>query len=681
MLLVGANQSAKTRGTDALPGRVSYFIGSDPSNWHPHLPTFARVVTEDVYPGISLAFYAGQDGLEYDFTVSPGADPSRIRIAFEGFSHASIDRAGTLILSNGSAQVVHDKPFAYQNKRGERTEVASSFHLSAEGTLTFELGSYDPELPLTIDPVLTYSTYLGGADAELARAILVDQSGNAYICGDSRSSDFTHGSAANSDVFVGQVSSNGGVFSYSFFGGSSDDSATGLALDAFGNIYVCGTTRSGNYPRLNSINGGLNGESDAFVTKLTPTGDQFLYSTLIGGSGAETGVRMALDGDANAYVAGKTTSTDFFTLNAVQPAYGGGSSDAFVTKIAGDGSALVYSTYLGGEEAEDLHDQGSIVVDADGNAYITGDTSSPDFPTKQPLQLNKSGDTSTSDAFVSKIDSTGSDFIFSTYLGGEGDDNGAGLAIDSVDSVYLSGTTTSSSFPGSTATRSATNGSDAFVARLDAAGDAYTYLTFIGGPGDEAGNAIAVDAVGNCVVAGSAGDGLPTLNAVQTYFTGKHDVFVARLTPDGAIDFATYLGGSEEDAGLGIAIQATSIYVAGFTDSIDYPTSNVVHRLNAGSTDVFVSKIDPDLNQKAPVVLKVRKDGNQLSVFGQNFKHGAVIFLNERPKATHAGSDPTQILISTKGAKKIKPGRTVQIQVENPNGKRSNFFFYTAPVS
>jgi hypothetical protein len=679
MTFVDANRFSTMRGENPLEGRLNYFFGNDPSKWHSGVPTYGSIVAESVYPGVDLTCYGIRDHLEYDFVVAAGVDPSAIRMKFDGFQQESVDSSGALILRGAGQEVRQDRPVAYQIRDGSRTVVDAAFSLSPEGTASFKLGDYDPLLELVIDPVLTYSTYLGGIDADLGRAIFVNQTGAAYICGDSRSSDFTHGTPTNSDVFIGQVTPNGGVFTYSFFGGSGDDTATGLAVDAAGNLYVSGTTRSVDYPKVNSINGGVSGESDAFITKLNPSGEEFLYSTVFGGSGAESAVSLALDGGGNTYVAGKTTSADFPAVNAFQPAFGGGDSDAFIAKILPDGSNFVYSSYLGGSENEIGLDRTSIVLDTDENLYLTGDTRSADFPTKDPLQAAKNGNSSTTDAFVSVINAAGSDLVFSSYLGGAEDDSGLGIAIDTTKSVYIAGKTNSTSFTGSNVTRPAANGSDAFVAKLVPDGSTYSYLTFFGGSGDEVANAIAVDSDGSAAITGSAGAGLVTLNAIQTYFTGNRDVFVARLGPTGAVNFSTYLGGSEDDSGLGVAVQGGSIYVTGFTGSIDYPTSNVVRRQNAGLTDVFVSKVDPDLTQKKPVILKVIKNGNELSVFGQNFKSGSVIMVNEKPKSTHSGIDPNQILISNKGAKKIRPGRTVQIQVQNPNGKLSNFFFFTGP--
>jgi len=685
MRLIGADKSAEMRGLDSLPARVNYFIGNDPAKWHTGIATFARVICENVYPGIALAYYGSRQQLEYDFVVAPGADAGRIRIAFDGGRGAEISDEGDLVLHTPVGDIRHNKPVAYQETETGRRKVPAAFVLSDSGEASFELGDYDNTRELVIDPVLVYSTYLGGSNADFGRAIVVDSAGNAYIAGDSQSANFlTKASPANSDVFVGKMHHSGFFFSYSFFGGSKNDFATGLAVDADGNTYICGTTQSDDYPRLDSINAVLSGPSDAFVSKSNAEGDKFLYSTLVGGSGDEAGVSVAIDGSGNAYITGRTSSMDFPAVGAIQPTYGGGVSDAFVAKVASDGAALEYSTYLGGSGTENLLPRSAIAVDAVGNAYVTGDTLSGDFPTMNPLQPTKSGAAFSHDAFVSKINAAGSGFDYSTYLGGSEDDFGLGVAVDSGGNAYVTGRTRSTSFPSSSARRPSTGTTDAFVAKLNSAGSAYGYLTFVGGNnGDESGNSIAVDSAGIAVITGEAGEGFPTMRSVQSYFTGgDSDVFVARLGSNGVVNFATYMGGSGSDIGRGIAVDpAGSIYITGTSGSADYLTEFALRDRNQGGTDMFMSKIDPNADPNGPVILKVLLDGKQLTVFGQNFDDDAVVRVNDVPKGTKSGEDPSQILISKKGGKKIKPGRTVQIQVENSDGKRSNFFFFTRPSS
>ena len=683
MRLVNADPSAEMRGLDRLPTRANYFIGNDPSKWHTNIPTFARVICESVYPGVDMIYYGSQRQLEYDFVVAPGADPDSIRLRFEDAQKTEVDAEGNLIIQAEETKIRHNKPVAYQEADGVRREVSVAFNLLADGTAGFQIGDYDKSKELVIDPVLVFSTYLGGSLDDFGRGIFVDSTGSAYVLGDSQSADFvTHGSADNADIFIGKFTPNGGTFSYAFFGGMKNEFATGLAVDGDGNTYISGSTQSDNLGGANSINPALSGPSDAFVFKLNPGSGTFFYSTLVGGAGDETDVSIAIDGAGNAYISGQTTSTDFPTANAIQSSFGGGDSDAFVSKIAPDGASLVYSTYLGGSGAENLAGRSGIAVDPAGNAYVTGDTQSTDFPLNFALRSTKSGGQSSLDAYVSKIDPTGSSFVYSTYLGGDEDDNGLGIATDSSGNAYATGRTRSSSFTGSGSTRQLTGTSDAFVAKLNPTGSAFGYLTFIGGvSGDESANAIVVDASNNAYVTGSAGPGFATVKSVQSYFSGGDDVFVARLSSAGAVNFSTYLGGSGDEAGLGIAVDsANSIYVTGFTDSeTDLLTREAIRTENSGATDVLVAKIDPNTDPDGPLIYDVRFNGKQMIVLGQNFSNGAFVRVNDSPKQTSGGVDPTQILTSKQAGKKAKPGRTVQLQVENANAKRSNLFFVTRP--
>jgi beta-propeller repeat-containing protein len=679
MRFVNSNKNAALRGVDLQETRLNYLQGNDPRGWHRRVPTYSRLTCAAVYPAIDMDYRANDRRLEYDFVVSPGGDPSAIRMEFQGAEQTRLDPNGDLILIAAGEEIRHKKPVAYQAIGNQRTEVPARFVMAGDGSVLFQVGDYDTSRELTIDPLVVYSTYIGGSEADIGRAIYVNSAGVAYIAGDSRSSDFTHGTVTNSDVFVGQIRADGGVLSYSFFGGRHDDTVTGVAVDADGNMYVCGSTKSDDYPAVHSINPTLSGTSDAFVTKLKPDGTDYIYSTLIGGSADEDGVSMALDSSRNVYISGRTTSSDFPTVNPIQSAFGGGDSDSFVAKIAPEGSLAVYSTYLGGSGAEDLQTHTGIAIDSGGDAFVTGDTLSTDFPMKNPLQATKGGSATTTDAFVTKINPDGSDFVYSTYLGGSSDDNGLGIALDSAGSAFVVGKTASTSFPGSSSTRPAANGVDGFVAKLNAAGSAYAYLTFIGGHGDDSVNAVAVDSLGDAVITGNAGDGLTTVNSIQSYFTGQTDVLVGRLTPAGAVNFMTYLGGSGSDIGNAIAILGSNVFVIGATDSPDYILVQPFKTTN-GNTDVLVSKLDLSADSNKPIILKVTQQDKQLTVFGQNFDNGAQVRVNDIPKATRNGSDPTQILIAPRAGKKAKPGKTIQLQVENGDGKRSNIFLYHRPA-
>jgi hypothetical protein len=688
MKLKGANSTPFLCGVEPQSARANYFIGDDSSKWLRDVDTYECVAYSNVYRGIDLTFYRERTQLEYDFTLAPGVDPHEIRLGFEGATYAKLGANGDLILGTPAGELRNNRPVAYQESDGARTEIAASFKQLDDGSIGFEVGEYDHTRRLVIDPVLVYSTYVGGSASDFGRGIVADSTGNAYVVGDSNSSDFLfRSSLTNSDVFVGKLNPSGSFLSYFFFGGTKNDTATGLTVDSMGNVYVCGSTESSDFPRLGPLGGALKGTSDAFAIKLVPEPDQssliFEYSSLIGGSGDENSVSIAVDSAGSAYLTGRTTSTDFPTVSPIQAAFGGGASDAFVSKLAANGGSLIYSTYLGGSGDEDSAGKTGISVDSSGNAYIVGDTLSTNFPTKAPLQAAKNGSAATTDGFVAKINPTGSGFVYSTYLGGMNDDSALAVASDQTGNAYVAGRTKSASFTGSSTTRTANGTADAFVAKLNASGSAISYLTFIGGTGDDSANAIAIDSSGNATIAGNAGDGLTTVKSIQASFKGgADDALVATLNSSGSVTFSTYLGGSGDDVALGVGLDSNGlIYVTGFTDSLDFLTFLPLKGANAGARDIFIAKIDPNATPNHPVLTQALLIGKKLFLLGQNFDIGAVLRINDEPVVTrNDDSNPSQLLISKKGGKQIKPGKTVQLQIENPNGSRSNLLFFTKPL-
>jgi hypothetical protein len=690
MKLEGANSTALVSGVEQQPALANYFIGNDSAKWIRDVETYSRVSYSDVYPGVDLMFYGNDRQLEYDFTLAPGADFHGIKLRFEGADDLELSPEGALILHTSAGDVRHDRPMAYQDTNGSRLQIAADFKRLDDGAIGFEVGDYDTTLPLVIDPVLVYSTYLGGGVSDSGRGLVVDAAGTTYLVGDSFSSDFLfQSSTANSDVFVGKLSPNGGLLTYTFFGGTKNDFATGLAVDSTGNVYLCGNTESTDFPRLNSLSPVLRGPSDAFVIKLTPKNTApdnllFEYSSLVGGSGEEGGTSIAIDTAGSAYITGRTSSADFPTAGAIQPAYGGGDSDAFVAKLAVDGKTLVYSTFLGGRGTEDQLRKTGISVDASGNAYVCGDTQSANFPTRNALRAAKTGSATSSDGFVARINPTGSDFVYSTYMGGGDDDFALAITNDSSGNAYVAGRTRSTSFSGSTATRSSTGNTDAFVAKLNTSGAAITYLTFVGGAtGDESANAIVVDGTGNAAIAGSAGLGFTTVNSIQSFSRGgANDALVAKLGAGGAVTFSTYLGGSGDDIAQGVGLDGTgAIYIIGTTDSTDLLTNEPLKHNNAGGQDILIAKIDPNAAAtNRPVLLQAVISGKNLILYGQNFDIGAVLRINDEvTKTRNDDPDPTQVLFAKKAAKQIPGGTTVQLQIENAAGKRSNLLFLTKP--
>ena len=601
MQLVAANWTRRVVGAEELPGKVNYFIGNDPSKWRTNVPTYAKVKYEGVYPGVDLVYYGNQGRLEYDFVVAPGADPNSIQLKFRGAGKLRVDNKGDLLLGAAGEEVRFQKPVVYQAANGKRKPVEGSYVMAAANSIGFRLGEYDHRQPLVIDPVLVYSTYLGGSGVfgNVGRGIAVDASGNAYVTGGTGSSNFPTANAlqptlaGRSNAFVTKINASGTALVYStYLGGNLEDGGFGIAVDASGNAYVTGVTGSTNFPTVNALQATLAGDFDAFVTKINATGSALVYSTYLGGNLGDVGSGIAVDASGNAYVTGVTGSTNFPTANALQSTLGG-SQNAFVTKINASGSALVYSTYLGGSGSNG--DVGfGIVVDASGNAYVTGGTSSRNFPTANALQSTLGG---SSNAFVTKINASGSALVYSTYLGGGGVDHGYGIAVDASGNAYVSGFTSSTNFPTANALQSTLGGSqNAFVTKINASGSALVYSTYLGGSAFDFGTDIAVDASGSVYVTGySLSTNFPTSNAPQPTLAGRSNAFVTKISASGtALVYSTYLGGSGSngDFGYGIAVDASgNAYVTGGTDSTDFPTANALQSTLAGPLDAFVAKI------------------------------------------------------------------------------------------
>jgi len=606
MRLVGANPNAEARGVEELPGRSNYFIGNDPSKWRTNVPNYAKVEYRDVYPGINLVHYGNQRQLEYDFVVSPGADPRAIKFEVEGAERIEIDGRGDLVLHVAGGEVRQHKPVVYQEVDGERREIAGQFALrvpssqsairNPKSEIGLEIGPHDATQPLVVDPVLVYSTYLGGSGDDQALGIAVDSAGNAYVTGYTFSTNFPTASPLQAafggsirDGFVAKVSAVGSLLYSTYLGGSGDDYGSGITVDSSGNAYVTGATDSTNFPTVSPLQAAFGGAQDAFVAKVS-AGGGLLYSTYLGGSGADVGHGIAVDSAGNAYVAGETFSTNFPTASPLQAAFGG-ARDAFIAKLNAAGSALVYSTYLGGSG----EDYGfGIAVDSTGSAYVTGITYSYNFPTASPLQAtNGSG----IDAFVAKLNAAGSALVYSTYLGGSGSDGGFGIAVDSAGNAYVTGYTTSTNFPTASPLQAANGGgNDAFVAKLNATGSALVYSTYVGGSGREEARAIAVDSTGSAYVTGNTDSyNFPTASPLQRANAGgAFDAFVAKLDASGSgLLYSTYLGGSDQDIPYGIAADSSgNAYVTGTTLSTNFPTASPLQAAHGGGrADAFVAKI------------------------------------------------------------------------------------------
>jgi hypothetical protein len=603
----GGRRAVPVSGRGRLPGVSHYLRGNDPAEWRRDVPHFTHVEYRQIYPGIDLVWHARRGRPEYDLVVAPGADPRAIRLEFEGARGVRVE-GEALVLETDAGNVVQLGPIAHQAGAGGPESVPVRYAVRSGRDVRFEIGSYDRSRELVIDPELSYASYLGGTGADYGLAAAVDGGGNAYLAGMTLSLDFPTVNprqpdpGGDFDAFVAKFDRTGSALVYAtYVGGSSEDHFHGAAADASGNAYLAGYTLSPDFPTANALQPSLRGSGEAVVVKLNPRGSSFVYSTYLGGSGLDIAFDIVVDGAGAALLTGGTGSPNFPTVEPYQAALAGGFSDAFVTKVNPAGSALVYSTYLGGSGGD--VGQG-IAVDGWGRAYVTGYTESANFPTRNPVQAALAG---RQNAFVTRLEAPGSSLGYSTFLGGSNvlGDQGIGIAVDGSGSACVTGETTSSDFPTANAVQpTLADFADGFVAKLDPSGSTLVYSTYLGGvtpppppgllvPGDRP-NGIALDAAGNAYVAGTTGSAnFPTVNAVQPALQGVTDAFLSKLRPDGSLAYSTYLGGSAFDNGEDVAADAVgTAYVVGTTSSVDLPVpGDPVQPVFAGEVDAFLTRV------------------------------------------------------------------------------------------
>ena len=704
MKLIGARAGAAVTGAEELPGKSNYIIGNDPTKWRTNVPNYAKVRYQNVYPGVDLVYYGTQGGqLEYDFVVAPGADPHSIGLSFQGAGKIRVDKAtGDLVLALDGSELRFRKPVVYQEVpsevRGPRSEVQDEarnssprqstignrqfldgrFVLTGRNQIGFQVATYDHRAPLVIDPVLLYSTYLGGAKYNIGYRVAVDASGSAYVAGATNSTVFpttagvfksllnpggcaimvTKGQPKEvftcPDAFVTKLNPTGTQLVYStYLGGSASDGATGISVDSSGNAYVTGATGSTDFPTtagaFQTSATDSSARTHAFATKLNPTGSALIYSTYLAGTHDDISTISALDSSGYLYVAGGTSSKDFpTTAGAFQRTITGTSChnyeqtwpcfDGFIAKLNQQGTALVYSTYLGGNNHDGVL---GLAVDSTGSAYVTGGTASTNFPLANALQSSFgtapcSGTTLGGNpepcffhAFVTKLNSTGTALDYSTYLGGNGYDAGLGIAVDATGAAYVTGATNSTNFPTTAGAAQTTFGggtcnfgvslsfncSDAFVAKLEPSGTSLAYSTYLGGDSFDLGWAIAVDNAGIAyVVGGTDSLDFPTdattgnfqggtcstdlaMFVLSTREAGSNfncpNAFLTEIDPTGSTRlFSTYLGGASGDLAFSVAVDASGgVYMAGSTLSSNFPTSaGALQTSMTGHADAFISK-------------------------------------------------------------------------------------------
>ncbi|MBL8190993.1 MAG: SBBP repeat-containing protein, partial [Acidobacteria bacterium] len=587
-----------------LPGKSNYLIGNDDSRWRTNIPNYSRVEYREAHPGVTMAFYGTQRALEYDFVVAPGVDPSNLAMTVEGAEKIELDDTGDLILHVGNQRVYHRAPVSYQTLNGKQQPVNSRYVLKGRvengWQIGFEVPSYDRRQPLVIDPVIDFSTFFGGIGSDEGFAIAVDSTGAAYVTGTTYSNNFntfaplqTINRGGKFDAFITKINPAGSAIVYStYLGGSAEDQGRGIAVNANGEAFVAGITNSQDFNTRNALQPTILGlTEDAFVTKVNANGTDLLFSTYLGGSNIDQAFGIALESGGDAVIVGSTSSTNFPTRNPVQ-ANNRGNSDAFVTRIKGDGSQLVYSTYLGGSAFDEAY---GVALDPGANVYLVGSTASVDFNTQSPFQANNAG--GGSDGFLAKLSSSGTVLVFSTYFGGTGVDVAYGVAVDANLNAYVTGHTFSTDFPTQSPLQANNRGNaDAFIARFNLSGTGLIYSTYLGGTLGDFGRGIVVDPGSQPIITGrTASTDFNTRNPLQATNRGNVDAFVSKLNISGSqLVYSTFLGGTSEDLAFGIALDSTgAVYVTGDTLSTDFNTNAPLQAANRGGFDAFVTKINP----------------------------------------------------------------------------------------
>ncbi|MGQ9863089.1 MAG: DUF7948 domain-containing protein [Bacteroidia bacterium] len=581
-------------------GYYNYLIGNDPSKHATCVGLYKEVVVQNAYDGIDVRYYFDKGALRYDYVVHPGADPAQITFVLEGSQSTYLNSQGNLVFTTSLGESEIAELRCYQAH--DLKPISARFVRKGQAW-GIDVATYDLAQVLIIDPVV-YSTFVGGDNNDRAFAITTDASGYVYITGHTYSLNYstTIGAFQSTrqgtyNVFVTKLDPTGTTLVYStYIGGSNLDEAFGIAVDGSGHAYITGITASTDYDvTSNALYGTYRGGAwDAFFTKLNPSGTALVYSTFLGGNDHDDGRAIALDANGDIYIAGHTLSTDYPTTPGAYQTSKDLARDVVVSKLNASGSALVYSTHIGGDSYDEAY---GIDVDNSGHAYITGFTESSNYDTTAgAYQTTKGG--GMWDAFVTKLNPTGTGLVYSTYLGGSETELARGIAIDAAGNPYITGATRSSNYAttaGAYQNTFAGGAWDAFVTKLNSAGTALEYSTYLGGSSWDYAHGIAVDNLGYAYVVGrtDSPDYDTTAGAFQTTPKGGYDVFVTKLDPTGsALEYSTYLGGTSDDEGYAIAIQADSLYVTGTTYSADYViTTGAVQETKKDRRDVFVTKL------------------------------------------------------------------------------------------
>jgi hypothetical protein len=604
---VGANPSHAITSGAELPGKVNYLVGNDPAQWRTGVPVFGDIRYAGLYNGIDLKYEGTGGQLKGTYTVAPNTDPAAIQWRYSGAQSLAVAGNGDLnITLSANSTLVESAPVSWQDIGGTRVPVASSYKLAGD-TVSFALGSYNPAYPLTIDPAIEFGTFLGTTGTDEGLGVGVDGSGNIYMAGTSRTSGLPlvnslYNYSGAVDWFVAKFSSDGSQLLYStYIGGTFDDFARDMEVDVDGNVYVTGSATSANFPITPNAYDNINTGGDAALIKLSPSGQQLLYSTFLGGSLHERAYGVDADDVGNAVITGETSSENFPIRNAFQD-LNFGNMDMFVTKIdteaSGDAS-LIFSTYLGGSGTEPYSaTHGNIALDGSGNVMVVGTTMSNDFPTTKFAYDTSFGGGGNSDAVISKFASDGS-IVYSTYLGGTGSETAYTVASDAAGNAHVVGITSSQGgFPTTDGAynRNCVSGT-IFATKFNELGGDLVYSTCVhrGAP-----FAAEVTALGELYVTGNTrSDIFPMVNPIQSIYRAFEDTIVFKLNAAGGrLLFSTYLTGSGGDGGSNALSKGSDlaldgndhVYVSGTTNSVDFPTTNPLYQYR-GNDDAYLLKL------------------------------------------------------------------------------------------
>jgi hypothetical protein len=609
---VGGNASSALAAEQGLPGKVNYLLGKNPADWHTDLPTYARVRYTNIYKGVDAVFYGKQGEIEYDLLLAAGADLRQIRFAFEGAKSMKVAGNGDLVLQLKDGEVRQRLPKVYQEVDGKQHVLAAHYVIGRDQTVGFAVSGIDRQRGLVIDPTLSYSTYLGSTTQDSVSSLAVDQYGRVYATGTTVSGFPTKNPFQKvqpmTNAFVTKFDATGTGLIYStYLGGNSYDNGTAIAVDRLGNAYIGGDTGSSDFPFTpGSYQSPDSDGNETFIVKLSPSGSSIVYGVRLGGGDSDELFALALDTEHRVYVTGRTCSQDFPTKNAYQSVYisqncADGGGEAFVTRLNAAGTELDYSTYLSGT----LASLGSgIAVDSTFHAYVTGYTNSSDFPvTPGAFQTQYHAPAgvigSSFNGFVTRLSADGETLEYSTYLGGSVSDIGVSIAVDTSNHAYVAGNASSPDFPVTAgAFQTVRRGpNDVFVTKLATDGTSLIYSTFLGGTSSEGAGSIAVDSLGQAHVVGVTGSAnFPLLNPIQKTYGGAQDAFVTKLSASGAhLIYSTFLGGKASDGASCIRLDsADAAYVGGSTNSTNFPTTTGAYsRTYKGQGDGWVAKIKP----------------------------------------------------------------------------------------